>query len=92
MYLRTVVGIESVSSILKTCSSYTCTEYSDMTHNTLLTRICGKLLTQTNILFSHQPPLNISNSSLVLLLVLLELLALTHAVQSLMYLQISSRT
>jgi hypothetical protein len=47
-------------------SLYTCLEYSVTTLDTILTWICDKLLTQTNILLSRQPPLNISISSLVL--------------------------
>jgi hypothetical protein len=73
-----MIGIKSVSSILETHSLYTCLVYSGVTHDTLLTWICDKLLTHVNILHSCQTPLNISNSSLVLLLVLEDHWILTH--------------
>ncbi len=78
LHLRAVPGVEFIISIPETCSLYTCIEYSDTPHDLLLTWICDVVLTHTNILLSCQPPLNVSNSCLVLLLVLADHLDLTH--------------
>jgi hypothetical protein len=78
LHLCTEPEVESVSSIPETCSLYTCIKYSDTTHDTVLTLICDELLTHANILLSCQTPLNINNSSFVLLLVLPYHLNLTH--------------
>jgi hypothetical protein len=62
LHLRAGPEVEFDISIPKTCSLYTCIKYSDMTHDTLLTWMCDKLLTHADILLSCLPPLSISFS------------------------------